>query len=115
MKLVLDLVPGDDRALVRSYTLDGVAVRLWLQWHDVTGRWQLEVRTPAGRLLGLPSLAAPGGVVRLASGAQTPPGTLRWEGVDPYTRTDLGRSLRLVYDTAEEEEMDLPALVRAVQ
>lgn len=118
MALILDLAAPDATtdAFFRSYTLDGVAVRLRCVWLPRVRRWYIELQSPGGRVLTLPQLAAPGGSLSTdPRDEETPPGRFVWgPGPDPYVRADLGTALVLTYEPATPRPLpDVPALVRA--
>ena len=97
----VDVRPEEARAVRYTVTLDGVAVVLRLRWLPRLVRWALVVETPDGIAL-TPQLVVYGGAdVPLDTTYGTaPPGRLSWVGPETYRRTDLGRSLRLLYTEA---------------
>lgn len=95
----IDVRPGPDPAPVITTELDGVTVRLALRWFPRIESWVLSVRDPSDVPLSMPMRVAPGAPLPLdRRDPRVPPGTLRWEGPEPYRREDLGVRLRLIYD-----------------
>lgn len=104
----IDVRPGEARAprfTVDLPTLSGpVTVVLRLRWLPGPGVWALHVQTPSGGDLSPQLVAAPGGEVLLdTTHPDAPTGRLLWIGPERYSRTDLGRALRLLYDDGAAE------------
>jgi hypothetical protein len=98
---VIDISPGGDKAFSLATTIDGVSIRLAFRWLPRLSRWWLDVQRPDGSPLALHGLVQPGGRVLLDPRAGIR-GALRFVGPEDYTESDIGDTLRLVYDDAVE-------------
>ena len=99
--IALDVRPGARRAVRYTVDLGGVSVVLRLRWLPRLSRWSLIVETPGGDRLTPQLVVHAGAEVPLDTTSEdAPAGTLRWTGPERYSRTDLGRGLRLLYEEA---------------
>lgn len=103
----ISLNPGAAPAFAVPVELVGptrrVSVRLALRWHARIARWALQMTTPDRSVaLSLEQLVAPGGDLLFdRRDTRAPEGRLTWTGPDGYRKTDLGRTLRLVFVPSE--------------
>lgn len=94
----VDVRAGDRYAFVVRARLGGVLVGFDLRWHSRIERWIVSLVSPGGDVLSMPHVVQSGGrILADTRDSRVPSGTLIWAGPSDYGRTDIGQTLRLVF------------------
>ncbi len=107
MPVQIDITAGESFAFAKTEDItDGdtvTSIRFVFRWLPRLERWVCTPTTPGGVQLGIQQqVAASGRLLLDVRDPLVPPGRFVWVGEDPYIRTSLGDTVRLVYLTAAE-------------